>query len=249
MTPAKPGEGEFGDENLDGQEFESADEWWQTVPKGGAKPRPTIKKLYDERQALAETKIRPNTSRRPSLGERPEPEREDPGTTRRSNEQEQRTTLEGLRKLQEFAKLNFTKAEAKATTYRDWLEMLTMQLEAVSQTTTDYWDLVCAEVRSLHGQYLALSAAQKPNLEIVSKAALDYKEVERSMRPLLLKALPKYLQDQLLARGEVNVTKCLLEACIEAAPGGQEDKGVVLGMLQFPKTANAPTEALKILRA
>ena len=87
------------------------------MPKGGAKPRPTIKKLYDERQALAETKIRPNTSRRPSLGERPEPEREDPGTTRRSNEQEQRTTLEGLRKLQEFAKLNFTKAEAKAATY------------------------------------------------------------------------------------------------------------------------------------
>ena len=78
---------------------------------------------------------------------------------------------------------------------------------------------------------------------------MDYKGVERSMRPLLLKALPKYLQDQLLARGDVNVTKCLLEACIEAAPGWQQDKGVVLGMLQFPKTANAPTEALKILGA
>ena len=112
MTPAKPGE-----ENLDGQELSDEENWWQQVPRGGSKPKAKIRNLYDERAALAETKIggglRPKLGR-PSIGERPEPEVEDPGTARRSSEQEQRMTLEGLRKIHELSKLNFSKCRSES---------------------------------------------------------------------------------------------------------------------------------------
>ena len=85
-----------------------------------------------------------------------------------------------MRKIHELTKLNFSKSEAKATTYRDWLEMLTMQLEAVSQETTDYWEKVCEEIRQLHSKYLSMPAAQKPNMLITSKAAENHKDIERS---------------------------------------------------------------------
>ena len=239
MTPARPGEGE--EDDLDGKPLDDQESWWTEMPRGGRKA--INRKLYDEAEARQEEQRKKAEEKRKKIEEEKRlapPER---------TEQDQRQTLDGLRKLHELPKLAFNKSEAKATTYRDWVDILTMQVEAVSQDTTNYWEKVCAEVKQLHQKYLSLPAAQKPNLQITSEAAGGYKDIERSIRPMILKTLPKYLQDQLLARGDVNVTKCLLEACIEAAPGGQEDKGAVLGMLQFPRTANSPAEALKILRS
>ena len=145
-------------------------------------------------------------------------------------------------------KLTFNRGEAKAQTYRDWIEMITLQLEAISAETADYWKAVTTEVQEHHAKYLALPTQQRPTLTVDSTAAKRYKEVERVVRPLMIAATPKYVQDQLLARGDVTVTKCVVECCIEAAPGGLEDKGTVLATLQFPRAAASPAEALRILR-
>ena len=104
------------------------------------------------------------------------------------------------------------------------------------------------EVQEAHRSYLAATALERPGLQWTSSAATKFPQVERSIRPLIIKTAPKYIQDQLLARGDISVMRAVLEMCIEAAPGGLEDKGTVLSVLQFPRVAGSSIEALRTLR-
>ena len=142
------------------------------MPRGGGTPKPTIKKLYDERQAAAEAKVRPSSLRKNYLGEPPEPERKGPGTARRSNKQEQRTTLEGLMKIHEFPKLNFSKGRGKGD---DVQGVARNADDAAGGGVANYHRLLehslCKSPKRAR-TICFLLAAQKPNLEIVSKVAL-----------------------------------------------------------------------------
>ena len=98
---------------------------------------------------------------------------------------EVKQTTEGLRKLT-VQKLVFHKNELKAQTYRDWLELLTMQLEAVGRQAADYWQAVCREVEDHYAIYLAASPTQKPGLVLKSTAATQLQGVERAVRPVVM---------------------------------------------------------------
>ena len=145
-------------------------------------------------------------------------------------------------------KLMFTKDLPKAQVWRDWIELVTMTLESISPEVSEWWADTVSDAKDWHRHYMELNTAQRARMKINHKPDARYDHIEKAVRPMIITAMPKYLQDQLLARGEVTCLKCVYESCVESAPGGMEDKSEVLSTLQFPKTAQSAPEAMKLLR-
>ena len=99
------------------------------------------------------------------------------------NEAEQRITNSGFQKVTVLPKLAFTRGEPKAQSYRDWIELLTLQLEAISSETTDYWNLVQEEVTTTHEKYLTLPTSKRATLRMPSEAGDKYGHIEKKLRP------------------------------------------------------------------
>ena len=136
----------------------------------------------------------------------------------------------------------------------DWLAQITPTMRALSNTAWQWWDDVWNAAHALYQKWLQSSPADRLLLKAVQDGerprfeTTKWARVEQHAIGLLVEALPKWLQTELIANRQLDCTAIVFRILTAFQPGGPQEKAVVLQALTSPATGKSAPEALKGLR-
>ena len=161
--------------------------------------------------------------------------------------------VEDVKAIPELPKLEIKDGERDLSPLiaGDWITMIGPSLKDLSANATAWWCEVLSVTQSFYQQWLSLGPMERLVLTPDRPerfASGTYTRVEQRAVSLLLKAVPGFVKEELVASRKLSSIEILCAVYTTYQPGGLKERSALLRFLTYPEAGKGVSDTLKGLR-